>query len=102
MRSAVYYIRNLENHRIYIGVTRSVALRIQQHLGALRCDRHINRRLQADWNAHGFDAFRWGVLEVLSSRENRTQCERRWMVFYQSRDPRYGYNFDLTKLRKAA
>lgn len=100
-RNTIYYIRNLVNHRIYVDVSRTVELRIQQHLSALRRGHHINRRMQSDWNEHGIDGFRWGVLEVLSTNTNRNQRERNWIDVYRARDARYGYNFD-PQLRKGA
>ena len=41
----------------YIGSTRDFKKRKSAHLSELRNGRHKNRRLQADWNLYGEEAF---------------------------------------------
>lgn len=56
--SGVYLIHCTVNDMFYIGSTKSFTRRwYKEHLPELRRGKHINAKLQADWNLHGEAAF---------------------------------------------
>lgn len=60
----------------YIGSTRDFKKRKSAHLSELRNGRHKNRRLQADWNLYGEEAFSVDLLFV---------CEREALIWNEQR-----------------
>ena len=67
----VYEIENQKTGVKYIGQTRaSFWERYQQHLSALRCDRHGNKLLQAAWNEDGDECFVFRVVERLNKQDD--------------------------------
>lgn len=58
----VYRITNLKNGRVYIGSTNNFEVRRLEHLGQLRSNKHINRKLQLDFKDYKEESF---VFEVI-------------------------------------
>jgi group I intron endonuclease len=97
----VYYILNLQNDRIYVGQTASIAARFSEHCYNLARKKHHNKALQKDWNKHGSRAFEFGVLATMDGNFYSSITERYnhhrlvesiFTRAYQSNDPRFGYN----------
>ncbi|MEQ9452265.1 MAG: GIY-YIG nuclease family protein [Pseudomonadales bacterium] len=66
-----YSIRNTENDRSYVGVSRDLQARMNRHRFMLNSNAETDIvQLQADWNAHGADAFEFSILEVLEPPED--------------------------------
>lgn len=63
MVSGVYVILNTVNGRRYVGSSVDIPQRWREHLSRLRREVHVNLALQADWLAHGPNAFHWQVSE---------------------------------------
>ena len=59
----VYCIRNLKNHKIYVGISQDVEARINRHRFELNnnSEREL-QDLQSDWQACGHEAFEFSVL----------------------------------------
>lgn len=64
---AVYQIRNVVSGKFYIGSTGNLYERWRKHKNKLRAGTHPNSKLQASWNKHGEDAFKFELLEEFSS-----------------------------------
>ena len=60
----VYAIRCKANNGVYIGKAKSITARARQHSGKLGRNKHINRRMQADWNKYGAHSFSMEVYEA--------------------------------------
>lgn len=60
--SGVYQITNRSNGWVYIGSSENIKTRWRSHRAALTSGRHINQRLQHDWNTFGPLAFEFSVL----------------------------------------
>lgn len=61
----VYQIKNIVNHKIYVGSAKDFSKRIIQHTKLLRKNKHHSSRLQYSWNKYGEDKFIFGLLEVV-------------------------------------
>lgn len=66
----IYSIYNKMNGRVYIGSTNNYERRKRQHIRKLNEGKHINKRLQEDWETWSFKNFSFGVVEKVSSEEN--------------------------------
>lgn len=66
MTIGIYYIKNLENDKSYIGSSKNIEKRFKQHLNSLRNGKHINVHLQRSYDLHGEDKFEFGILEETS------------------------------------
>ena len=60
-----YCIRNLENGKTFVGVSRDVPARLNRHRFTLRMGSEDIAALQADWLAFGADAFAFELLQTL-------------------------------------
>lgn len=65
MAGGVYKITNTLNGRLYIGSAVSFSKRKKGHFGSLRKGRHVNKKLQLDFDKDGEDVFEWFVLQVV-------------------------------------
>lgn len=83
--AGVYQIRNERNGKVFIDSTLNLkTINGQQFM--LQMGSHLNRRLQAEWNEYGENAFVIEVLEVLKKDDNPfadpkdalAKCLNRW------------------------
>ena len=61
----IYAVRCHVGDLIWIASSRNLDTQQNQIWFVLRSGSHSNTRLQAAWNAHGSDAFRYEILEVV-------------------------------------
>ena len=89
-----YYILNLVNHRIYIGLSWHLRQRFKAHYSTLKSGRHHNVALQQDWNSFGAQSFEFGVLveDTYTKNDQYRTFEDMFIHIYRSDDPVYGYN----------
>lgn len=62
----IYCIENVTNNKKYIGFSRDIKRRWNEHKSDLRNNHHINTYLQAAWNIYGEESFRFSILELCS------------------------------------
>lgn len=62
-----YKITNIENGSFYIGITENPTNRKNQHFKQLRAGKHINYKIQNDYNMYGENAFQFEVIEELDT-----------------------------------
>jgi group I intron endonuclease len=74
MDSGVYGIHNKVNNKWYVGATKNIANRWNEHIGFLKNNKHSNENLQMDYNLFGPEAV---DLEVLK------ECEIKKLDFYE-------------------
>jgi group I intron endonuclease len=72
---AVYEIRNLVTNKFYIGSSANLHERFRTHRNKLRSNAHPNPHLQASWNKHGEDVFKFTKLAEFESIEDMFVCE---------------------------
>lgn len=69
----VYKIVNIVNNKIYVGSSKDVENRWQQHRNQLQNNQHGNTHLQNAWNMYGSKNF---IFEVIEECEPKLQFER--------------------------
>lgn len=75
----VYSITNRRTGRFYIGATTlAMTERWLRHRSMLRAGRHHNKRLQADWDRYGTQAFKFAVIEVVQGADRVFEREQYW------------------------
>lgn len=94
--SGIYKITNLTNGKIYIGQSRRVYIRKQEHFNALRTGKHPNKQMQKDFNAH--HRFMWSLIE-LCPEDKLNEREIYWIKRYNSMTPN-GYNQDWVPYKR--
>lgn len=63
MMSGIYAICNIRTKKYYVGQASILHRRFKDHKALLRSNRHHNKYLQASWNKHGEEIFKFKVLE---------------------------------------
>lgn len=66
MSCGIYCIKNKTNNKLYVGSSRNLDRRKNDHFSALRNNRHYNKYLQRAWNKHGEENFEFQILEYCS------------------------------------
>lgn len=89
--TGIYRIKNIEDGKVYIGLSGNINKRFEQHKRLLRNNKHYNMFLQDAWNLYKENKFKFGILEICSFRDIYKK-EKRWSKIYKSRDINYGYN----------
>lgn len=91
--TGIYKITNMSNGKVYVGQSKDIEVRWQQHKDELEKGKHCNKSMQYDYKRNP-SAFVFEVLEEchLSLLNMR---EKYWIDQYKSTDKRKGYN--LTK-----
>ena len=99
MTSGIYTITNTFNGKIYVGYSKNLRKRKNEHLSALRNNRHDNLLLQRVWNKYGQDSL---LFEILEECEERflVSLEHYWCTILNTHDRNYGYNRLLTNPEK--
>ncbi len=90
----IYAIVNVEDgkHTTYVGQTSNpIRERLVGHRVKLRSGIHFNNYLQASWNKHGEQAFRFAVLENVLGAEFLTPREQFWLDKIKECRPVYNW-----------
>ena len=91
MKAGVYSIVNLVNGKRYVGHSKNIQGRLNEHFNALKKSKHGNSILQKSWDKYGADNFTSEVLESCDLSE-MVGREQHWMDFYKSYCKESGYN----------
>jgi len=93
-KPSIYKITNTFNSFLYIGSSLRTLKRWNNHLYALRHEKHDSLLLQYAFNKYGEDAFQFEVIEYIENptKENVIAREQYWLDFYQSYERDKGYN----------
>lgn len=92
----IYMIKNTLNGKCYIGKTMNFNRRKAEHLSALRNKRHVNSRMQFDFDKLGESSFSFLVLKKVKGWKNALALEREKIEKYQTEV--IGYNMVSNKL----
>lgn len=76
--SCIYQIKNLVNGKIYIGSAFNFHKRIHTHKHHLKEKKHPNKHLQASYDKHGIENFKFEVIEECQ-KENLIEREQYWL-----------------------
>lgn len=69
----IYIIRNIKNNKYYIGSTNCFEIRFKKHRTLLKNNKHENQYLQKSFNKHGFENFKFEIIEVCFNYIEREQ-----------------------------
>lgn len=102
--AGVYRIRNTVNGKVYVGSSVDVHDRLRHHRESLARNTHINRHLQAAFNAYGADAFEFDVVDAIWDAKKKREAgtlkaqllgwEQLWIDHYESHKQDNGYNIN--------
>lgn len=67
--TGIYRIYNKKNHKSYVGQSRDIYKRLQQHHNDLRKGSHVNKKIQRDYDKIGGDLFVTEILQECSEKE---------------------------------
>ena len=68
-KSGIYLITNLTNNKHYIGSAINLSIRQRTHFNNLKQNKHCNKHLQASYNKHGIDNFKFDILWLCSKED---------------------------------
>jgi group I intron endonuclease len=91
-KSGIYCLLNTVNNKRYIGQTYNLHKRRCDHFTGLRRSAHCNQHLQSAFLKYGKESFEFQVLEFVPIIDLDLH-ERKWIFYYFTSDPFYGYNF---------
>lgn len=73
--SGIYCIRCRPNGMVYIGESCDIIKRWHDHLYSLKCNAHLNDKIQSDYIKYGAGAFDFNVLLLCDDEAERKQIE---------------------------
>jgi len=79
MPAGVYLIRNSITWRVYVGQSKRIERRWEQHIDALSMGKHHNNLVQSDWCEHGIESFTFSVAELVKKDGSLLYHERCWV-----------------------
>lgn len=91
MLSAIYFIENTINGKIYIGSAMDVPKRWAMHRYMLKHNKHHSILLQRAWNKYGEEAFDFGLLEIVAV-DQLIEREQYFIDLAFAADRNSGYN----------
>ena len=93
MESGIYALYNIASGKAYIGQTRNLERRKQDHFRNLRKGKHYNKYLQRAFNQDGEQNFKFVIIEKCPIEE-LDKKERYYIEKYQLMDNYLGYNME--------
>ena len=97
--SGIYKITNCIDEKFYIGSSKDIRTRFQQHKNLLNKNLHYNNHLQHAWNFYGENVF---IFEVIEEVENNPDSlfgrEQFYLDLYQSYNKNIGYNININSI----
>lgn len=91
-------IKNIINNKVYIGSSKDIISRWNQHKNLLRKNKHYNPYLQHVYNLYSENNLNFEIIETCSD-DILLQREQYWMDYFQSYNKENGYNIEPTANR---
>lgn len=88
----IYAIINIANDMIYVGSSKQINVRKNQHFSMLKNNKHYNKKLQNAWNNYGEDNFVFKILENVETIEHLSVIEQKYLNLFESYKREKGYN----------
>jgi len=92
MKSGIYKITNKMNGKFYIGSSKDIDNRWNDHKKHLNGDYHCNPKLQHSWNFHGKDNFDFSVIEEVVDSNKLYDREQFYLDTFRPYMRDIGYN----------
>src|SRR5690606_2949222 len=80
----IYMIENKRNGKRYIGMTIDYERRKKSHYYDLRKNRHVNSKLQKDFDNGSWEDFEFKVLKKVKGLEQAAEEENRLIEYYDA------------------
>lgn len=90
-------IMNILNNKVYIGSSKNIYLRKQQHYNSLRKGNHYSTHLQKAWLKYKEENFIFVGIEEVLDIENLIEREIYWIKEKEACNPKKGYNLGIPK-----
>lgn len=90
--SGIYKITNIKNNKIYIGSSKNINRRWNEHKRCLKNNDHHSGHLQNAWNKYGEENFKFEILEIVSNEDELKNIEQKWLDETQCYKKEIGYN----------
>ena len=97
--SGIYKIQNIINGKIYIGSSKNIYHRKEQHYSDLKNQKHTNCYLQKAFNKYGFNNFVFDIVEKVDNQDYLLEREQYWLDYYKSYERDKGYNIEPCAIR---
>ncbi len=91
----IYSINNIIDNKYYIGETKNLIKRLDEHLRMLKNNKHPNDHLQNAFNLYGKQSFSFEILEECPIEYLKSQ-ENYWCNMLNTHNRKYGYNIQST------
>lgn len=88
----IYSIFNQINYKQYIGKTKNIKRRYNEHKKLLKKNKHFNSHLQYSWNKYGEDVFLFKIIDKNISEDLIDDFEKEYINFFNCQDESFGYN----------
>lgn len=88
----IYIITSLRNQKVYIGQSKHIEQRLEEHKNALQKNVHQNKHLQRAWNKYGEKNFIFSILEECDEKL-LDEREQYWIDYYGGINSQNTYNF---------
>lgn len=88
----IYIITSLRNQKVYIGQSKHIEQRWEEHKKALQKNVHQNKHLQRAWNKYGEKNFIFSILEECDEKL-LDEREQYWIDYYGGINSQNTYNF---------
>lgn len=98
MVCGIYKIVCRANGKIYIGQTKNMGNRKEQHWSALMRNHHKNKYLQADWNKYK-GSFAFEIVELCPMKDLNNR-EKFWIDYYDALNSEKGYNISWVPYKR--
>ena len=93
MNSGIYKITNIKNGKFYIGSSKDIEFRWNEHKKHLNGNYHINKKLQNAWNFYGKENFSFDVLETVNECDLLVK-EQFYLNMFKPHMKEIGYNIN--------
>lgn len=93
--AGIYCIANIQNNKKYVGYSKNIKKRWDNHKYNLRKNSSKNTHLQAAWNIYGENMFTFSILEIMSyllNKQDYEKVETKWVLHFQTHKHEFGYN----------
>ena len=93
MKRGVYKITNIKNGKFYIGSSKDIEFRWNEHTKHLNGGYHINNKLQNAWNFYGKENFSFDILETVNECDLLVK-EQFYLNMFKPHMKEIGYNIN--------
>ena len=80
--AGIYSCTCTETEEVYVGQSKNIHKRIEQHTKKLRAGEKTGLHWQSEWNKHGEDNFKWDIIEKIKDLGCLKEREKYWISYY--------------------